>query len=165
MFRTQYNDHDRVISDAGNPEHILYSPVFDKHGNMELVESGRENIYDFIQSHKDSVDIHMILKKFEAGDIDVLSRVQGAYGDFTAMPKTYAEALNAVISAENYFNSLPVDVRAKYDHSFEKFLAGLDKLQDLTGQAQDAAPGGDVSGLVGDSGSPSVPAETETAEV
>lgn len=143
MFKTQYDDHDRVNSNVGNPEHILYSPVFDKDGNMELVESGRENIYDFIQSHKDSVDIHQILRRFEEGDVDALSRRQGIFADFTSMPATYADALNAVIAAQNYFNGLPVDVRAKYDHSFEKFLASLDKdvLSDLdkqTGQIPDA---------------------------
>lgn len=42
------------------------------------------------------------------------------------MPKTYAEMLNTLISAENQFNSLPLEERAKFDHSFEKWLAALD---------------------------------------
>uniref|UniRef100_A0AAU8AW17 Internal scaffolding protein n=1 Tax=Dulem virus 121 TaxID=3145598 RepID=A0AAU8AW17_9VIRU len=127
MFKTQYDSHERFHVNSGDPEKVLYSPVFDKNGVMELVESGRENLYDYIQSFKDSVDIHLILKRYEEGDVSVLSRVQGSYGDFTTMPATYAEALNAMISAENYFNGLPVEVRAKFGHSFQQFLASMDK--------------------------------------
>lgn len=123
MFRTQFDAHDRVHSGHGDPVKILYTPEFDKHGVMNLVESGRENLYDFIQSHADSVDIHVILKRFQDGDASVLSRVQGVYGDFTQMPKTYAEMLNSLIAAENAFNALPVDERAKYGHSFQRWLS------------------------------------------
>lgn len=127
MFRTAHVPHDRVYSCAGSRIRPIYSPVFDKNGVMELEQTGQEDLYEYIQSHKDSVDIHMILKRFEQGDVSVLSRVQGAYGDFTQMPTTYAEALNAMISAENYFNSLPVEARAKFGHSFQQFLALMDK--------------------------------------
>lgn len=131
MFvRTQYDrfiESVRVHSEPGDSVKVLYSPVFDKNGVMELEESGREDLYAYIQSFKDSVDIHQILKRYEDGDPTVLARVQGAYGDFTNMPSTYAEALNAMISAENYFNGLPVEVRAKFGHSFQQFLASMDK--------------------------------------
>lgn len=126
MFRTQFDAHERVHSGHGDPIKILYTPEFDKHGVMNLVESGRENLYDFIQSHAESVDIHVILKRFADGDASVLSRVQGAYGDFTDMPKTYAEMLNSLIAAENAFNALPVEERAKFGHSFQRWLSELD---------------------------------------
>lgn len=125
--RTVFSERRRFHSNLGSPIRILYSPKFDDNGVMSLVESGRENLYDYIQSHKDSCDIHVILDRYQRGDIDALSRVQGVYGDFTTVPKTYADCLNAMISAENYFNGLPVEVRAKFDHSFQKFLASMDK--------------------------------------
>lgn len=124
---TQYDAHARVYSNPGIREKILYGPKFDDHGHMELVETGRENLYDYIQSHKDSVDIKLILDRFARGDTAALSQRQGFYGDFTQMPTTYAEALNAMISAENYFNSLPVETRAQFNHSFQQFLAQMDK--------------------------------------
>lgn len=126
MFRTQFQ-RERVRSKVGSGVKILYAPVFDENGVMDLVESGREDLYAYIQSHKDSCDIHVILKRYSEGDPSVLSKVQGMYGDFTNMPQTYAEALNAIISAENYFNTLPVDVRAKFGHSFQQFLVSMDK--------------------------------------
>lgn len=124
VFTTQYNGR-RVRSNPGSRVHVLYAPVFDKQGHMILEESGSENIYDFIQSHKDSVDINVLLKRFANGETGVLSRAQGAYGDFTQIPGTYAEMLNKLIDGQNYFDSLPVDVRSKFDHSFAQFVASM----------------------------------------
>lgn len=125
-FYTQFNRPARVIANPGNPIKTLYGPKFDKNGVMHLVETGKHNLYDEIQSHADSVDIHVLLQRFAQGDVGVFSRVQGAYGDFTQMPSTFAEALNVMIAAEQYFNGLPVDVRAKFGHDFHQFVASMD---------------------------------------
>ncbi len=122
-FRTQFNFHERVFARPGSRVKPVYSPVYDSNGVLDLEQTGQENLYDYIQSHKDSVDIHKILARFESGDVSALAKVQGMYGDFTDVPKTYAEALNAVISAETTFNGLPVETRAKFNHSFSQFLA------------------------------------------
>lgn len=162
-FRTQYDVHDRVPSQLGSRVKSVYSPVFDKNGVIDLEETGKENLYDYIQSHKDSVDIHKILDRFAQGDVQALSRVQGLSGDFTDMPKTYAEALNAVISAEQTFNSLPVDTRAKFGHSFSQFLAqtGTPAWLSAMGISVDspAAASGDTDRLQGVSNS--VPVKEE----
>lgn len=126
MFLTAYSARPRVRCAPGSRTKVLYSPVFDKKGVMHLSESGVHNLYAEIQSHKDSVDIHVLLKRYAAGEVDVLSRVQGAYGDFTVAPRTFAEALNAMIAAEQYFLSLPVEVRDKYGHDFNRFIASMD---------------------------------------
>ncbi|WGL31250.1 internal scaffolding protein [Dipodfec virus UOA04_Rod_843] len=128
-FLTQYNTlaPNKPVSEPGSPVKTLYGPVFDNNGVMDLQEIGRHNLYDEIQSHADSVDIHVLLKMYERdGDESIFSRIQGAYGDFTSMPKTFAEALNTMIAAEQYFNGLPVETRAKFGHSFSQFLAGMD---------------------------------------
>lgn len=126
-FRNQYDEHIRFQSNVGSRIKDVLAPIFDEKGVMTLEKVGEENLYDYIQSHKDSVDIYTILKRYEAGDQAVLSRVQGMYGDFTQFPSTYAEALNAMTAAETYFNSLPVETRAKFGHSFQQFLASMDK--------------------------------------
>ena len=126
-FATQYRERTRFPSNGGQRERILYQPKFDENGVMDLVEAGREDLYDFIQSHADSVDIHVLLARYQNGDIDALSRVQGAYGDFTNMPTSYAELLNKVNEGQSFFNSLPVDIRAKFNHNFAEFMAGMDK--------------------------------------
>lgn len=121
-FTTQFTKHPRVRANSGSGVKVLYTPRFDEAGNMDLVESGRENLYDFIQSHADSCNIHLILERFARGDVSVLSRTQGSFGDFTDMPGSYAELLNTVISGEQYFMGLPIETRAKFDHSFQKWL-------------------------------------------
>lgn len=122
-FKTQFDSHDRVLTNSGDPERITYGGSYDELGRIVLKETGRENLYDFIQSHADSVNIHLLLKRYQNGEIDVLSRVQGVYGDFTQFPTTYAEALNRMNECEQVFNSLPIEVRAKFDHNFSQFLA------------------------------------------
>lgn len=126
MFKTQYQSHERKRSNPGTSEHILYSPQFDDHGHFELVESGVEDVYDMIQSHKDSTDIHQILRRFNNGDVNALNKVQGVFADVTEMPKTYAEMLNHIIAGKNAFMDLPVETRAKFGHSFERWLAAMD---------------------------------------
>lgn len=139
-FDNRYRSHVRFLSEVGDPVKILYSPEFDKNGVMTLKESGRENLYDFIQSHKDSVDIHKIMQRFEEGDVNALSKVQGQFGDFSQFPKTYAEMLNQVIEGENAFNGLPLEVREKFGFSFQQWLvtAGSDEWKSKMGFVSDS---------------------------
>ena len=123
QFKTQYDARDRIFSDTGSPEHITYAGHYDEKGRVILEESGRENIYDFIQSHAESCDIHVLMKRYQNGDIDALSQKQGFYGDFLDFPKTYAEALNHMNEMERQFMALPVETREKFGNSFTEFLA------------------------------------------
>lgn len=122
-FKTQYDARDRIKSHPGNPIKQLYSGSYNDLGQVELKEDGTEDLYAFIQSFAESTDIHAILKRYQNGEVDVLEKVQGFYGDVTDMPKTYAEALQRISDSEKVFMSLPVEVRAKFGHSFTQFLA------------------------------------------
>jgi hypothetical protein len=122
-FKTQYDARDRVFTDPGSPEHITYAGHYDEKGRVVLEESGRENIYDFIQSHAESCDIHVLMKRYQNGDVEALSQKQGFYGDFLDFPKTYAEALNHMHEMERQFMALPVETREKFGNSFTEFLA------------------------------------------
>lgn len=125
-FANQYRDHKRFLTGVGSREKITYEARYNANGQLELHEKGKEDWYGYIQSHKDSVDIHVLLERFQRGDVDVLNRVQGFYGDITAYPNTFADALNVVHSSQEFFNSLPVEERAKYNHNFSEFLASFD---------------------------------------
>lgn len=125
MFKSLYKPRERVHCCAGDPEKIIYSPFYDDQGRLELESTGVINLYDEIQSHADSVDIHVLLARYANGDPDALNKVQGVFGDFTEMPHTYAELLNNVIHGENAFMALPVEIRAKFNHSFTEFMAGV----------------------------------------
>jgi hypothetical protein len=131
VFSTQFDARDRIISNAGDRLKQLYEARVDSQGHIDLVESGTEDLYDYIQSFKESCDINTIVKRFAAGDTDVLARRQATYGDFTQLPGTYAELLNTVIQGENYFNSLPLETRAKFNHSFREWMASMDNMQEF----------------------------------
>lgn len=122
-FKTQYDARDRISSHPGNPIKQLFSGSYNERGQVELKEDGTEDLYAFIQSFAESTDIHSILQRYQNGEVDVLEKVQGFYGDITEMPHTYAEALQRIADSEKVFMSLPVDVRAKFGHSFSEFLA------------------------------------------
>ncbi len=122
-FKTQYDARDRIKSHPGNPIKQLYAGSYNERGQVELKEDGTEDLYAYIQSFAESTDIHSIMRRFENGEVDVLEKVQGFYGDVTDMPHTYAEALQRIADSEKVFMSLPVDVRAKFNHSFSEFLA------------------------------------------
>lgn len=122
-FNTQYDARDRISTCAGSPVKPLFSGRYNERGQVELTPDGSENIYEYIQSFAESTDIHSILRRYQNGEVDVLSKVQGVYADITEMPQTYAEALQRIADSEKIFMQLPVETRAKFGHSFSEFLA------------------------------------------
>lgn len=99
-------------------------------GTIKVVETGKTNIYEKIQASKDETLVYNILDRFNAGDVSALQQRKGQYGDFTQAPKSLVEAQQALIDAENYFYSLPIEVRKEFNHSVNEFLhsAGNGKL-------------------------------------
>lgn len=128
MFDTQFDrlGVSRETSEPGSGMKDTYKMHVDENGKRELKKSGEYNLYADIQSYKDSVSIDYILTRFVNGDETALSRVQGIYGDFTQMPRTMAELQQRVIDAEHLFDSLPLEIRAQYNHSASEFFAQLD---------------------------------------
>lgn len=111
------------VSNPGSPLHTIYSPKVGKDGVVELVESGVENTDDVIQSFAESTDIRVILSRVANGETELLHQRNGIFGDFTGMPKTYAEALQLHIDANRLFASLPADVREKFGNDENRFFA------------------------------------------
>ena len=113
----------RFFSDPGSPLHVLYAPKVNADGSVDLVESGVENIREYIQSFERSTDLSVILARVGAGETQLLYQRPGSYGDFTQLPSTYAEALQLQIDSNNLFKSLPVEVKNKFDNDPNKFFA------------------------------------------
>lgn len=138
-FRTQFDQHDRHLQPAGNRIHDILSGRFDDSGIFLLDVSGTEDTYAKIQSHAASVDIHVILDRFRRGDLDVLGDPsRSVFADTSEMPRNYAQLLNLVADGERAFMSLPVEERAKFDHSFAQWLMSFDK--QLETEAPASAP-------------------------
>lgn len=128
-FKTQYDPHTSVFEDPGSAYRTTYSSRVDADGEVILEESGSEDLYSYIQSHRDSCDINVLLSRYNNGDVSVLNQRVGSYGDFTQFPKTFADTLNFMIKGEEYFDSLDLDLKRKFDFSFEKFVATMDDME------------------------------------
>lgn len=127
-----YDEHKRVHISSGSPIKIEYQVrLIDN--NMEIVETGKSDLYEYIQSHRDSVDIHKILERCaQVEDYSLLNRMPTKFMDVTDMPDTLAGAYAMVKDAENFFERMPVDIKEKYNNNFVEFISdlGSDKFND-----------------------------------
>lgn len=122
MFRTAYSKHERYYVPNGTTTVKTYEHHINKYGAKKLEETGEENIYDKIQSYAEETKIENLINRVISGDISVL-RPDGQFIDCTKMPKNMAEAQAMIQDMHNVWNGLPIDIRAKYNHSVEEFVA------------------------------------------
>ena len=122
---TQYDARPRFYTSSGNPFVETFTGRYDNNGNLRLVCTGQENLYDKIQAEAAACDMDNILRRFANGDISVLSQSQGVYADVAAAPMHFTDALNMVRSVEDAFGQLPADEREKYDNDWVKYGAAL----------------------------------------
>lgn len=127
MFRTKYNEHERFYTDSGSPIKIEFQlRVVDD--EETLVETGKTNLYEYIQSHADSVDITKILERCALiEDYSYLNRMPAEFMDVSDAPANLAEAYAAVQDAKNFFDRMPINIKESYDNNFIQFLSGLGK--------------------------------------
>lgn len=110
----KYND---VRSCAGHKKRPIWTPHFvdSKLGlaefDIELTLDGDLDIFDSIQELSEFVDIDNIVKRYNNGEIDVLEKVQGFYGDLTTLPVDMRGIYDLNAQGKNLFDSLPSDVR------------------------------------------------------
>ena len=117
------SDPNSFVTCSGDTEHIEYAPKVMSDGSIELVVSGKTNIDEYINAQRDSTDMAYIITQIGLGNKEVLNQKTPNYGDFTEMPKTFAEALQLKIDAEEAFYDLPLDVRNKFENDFNRFFA------------------------------------------
>lgn len=133
----------RCYCDHGTREKKDYMPVYDKAGVWHLEEKKGHKVQTYleIQSYADECDINVIMARYRNGETDVLSQIQGVYGDFSNVPTNYAEILNDTIKMEQIFLSLAPEVREKFNNSVEQFGAslGTKEWQDVMFPTQAAA--------------------------
>lgn len=110
----KYND---TRSCSGTRMRRIWTPHFvdSKLGlaeyEIDLSEDGEIDIFDAIQELADYVDIDNIVQRYNNGDIDVLEKVQGFYGDLTTLPIDLRGIYDLNAHGKRLFDSLPADVR------------------------------------------------------
>ena len=125
-FKTWRNGRFRSPSNTGDRVKITYTAKYADDGTLDLIATGKEDLYDYIQSFADSCDINTILKRFENGEVDVLNRVEGFFFDVSEVPANMADLLNKLNHAESEFDKMPVEFKEKYGYDFARFLCSFD---------------------------------------
>lgn len=77
------------------------------------------------QHFKEECDINTILQKFSITGILPEAPLSPRYGDFSGI-SDYHTALNRVIAAQDEFEALPAQIRARFDNDPAKLIEFLD---------------------------------------
>lgn len=152
-FFSRLNRPETIPHPVGDGTVPIYEE-FVEDGHRVLKETGRDNLFDYVQASKDECDIYNILARYQRGDVDVLNRRQGQYLDVVGLPTNMAEAHQLMIDVERKFNSLDPEIRKKFDNSVDVFVdkvahsdeAGLRDLFGIPAENTDVKDGdGDVA--------------------
>lgn len=124
MFNTQYNRL-RVISNAGDRKRIVKAGVLNNKKQIVVKEKGHEDLYAYINSFADSVNIHVLLARFANGDKEALLQRAGAFIDISALPTNINEFVELYHNGESYFNSLPIEIKEKFNNNMTEFISKI----------------------------------------
>lgn len=116
----------KFVSNPGNPMHKVQHGEVKEDGTIRLVVDRLEDTNKIIDSYRASTDIHNIIARIQAGNIELLNQKQGFFGDVSELPKTYAEMLDLIHKGEEFFNKLPAKVKEEYNNDFNQFFADFD---------------------------------------
>lgn len=101
-----------------------YKLTFNDDGTKELVVVGKIDVYEMIQSHKDSVDVHAIIERCAVtGDLSELYKRKGFFADLADFPTNYAEVLKNTAEAEYLWKKLPSEIKEKFNNDVSQFYA------------------------------------------
>ena len=148
--RTQFDEHERYITEPGNRFLQQYQEEIGKDGQIKIVKTNLMNIYEIIQSHLEETKIENILHAVAMGDLSALQQREAVYCDATTMPKTLMEAQNLVIKAKAEFEKMPIEVRKLFNNSPEQYVSEmgtkefLDKMAPYNNQMKEIQESGSM---------------------
>ena len=98
----------------------------EKTGKMETKITDKIDVYEKIQSHKDSQLLESIIKRYEI-DIDKnqVKEIHEDIIDMTAMPETMTEAYSMIKQVENEFNERPAEIKRAFNNNVGEYVAGI----------------------------------------
>lgn len=118
-FYTAYGEKRKTVPCCcGNRMEPHFVERYDEKGHPYLVKDGETDTYAIIQSHKEECDIMSMLTRYAAGDTSVM-RPDAKYIDTSELPTTVHEYFNLMNAQREKFNALPVEIKQKFENSFE----------------------------------------------
>lgn len=123
-FRSAYSGQVRHTSLTGNGHEPEYEYQL-KDTGRELVKTGEKDVYALIQSRLDETKIENIIKRVTY-DPEALGNQNwqnsGAFVDISEVPTSYHEWYGRIKDAEDEFEKLPVEVKAKWGYDVETYV-------------------------------------------
>lgn len=123
-FYTAYDRRPSYGVPVGDRKRNRYKKTFDEHGAPKLVVVEVYDQQDEIESFKDSTDISLILRRYEAGDPSALMQREGVYLNTLGMPSDIHQANKLLGSAREAYRTLDPELKKEYP-SFESFVAAF----------------------------------------
>lgn len=120
-FRTAYSGQVRHNTNPGRAMQNEYGYVIDKFGRKILIKTGETNQYETIQEALEETKIENILQRASIGDMSVF-RPDGIYEDLTQLPTNLIEARRAMQNLENLWETIPQEIKNKYNNNLEEFI-------------------------------------------
>lgn len=112
-------------TEPGSPYEWTWKEHYDEKGVLSIVHDKQKNVQEEIQSHAESVDLHVLIARYENGDLGALNQKEPTFADIIEVPNSYADVMNMRATTKRYFYDLPVEIRAQFNHDFDQFAAQL----------------------------------------
>ena len=119
-----YCQEEKFVSQPGDRYRSIFTSQIMDDGTIELVLTGVEDLQEIYNSQRDNCDVSILAERFLAGDESALHRGNPVFLDLLGMPKTLMEAYQLHQRATDAFESLPAEIRQKFNNNFGEFLAG-----------------------------------------
>lgn len=136
-FFSRTNRPAAVVPPIGDGTVPKYEEFFEN-GEYVLKESGRDNLFEFVQASKDETQIYNIIARYQRGDVNALHQRVGQYMDVVGMPTNLLEAQRVMHDVQRKFDNLAPDIKSKFDNDVNVFVdvvshATPDKLREFFG--------------------------------
>ena len=126
-MRKVYNWQNRPKGEpsvTGNGKEPEYAYRIDEDGVRTLEKVGEVNVYAQIQTYLEETKIENIIKRatYDPTVIGSQEWMDKESTDITNIPKNYHEWKKMINKAEESFNALPAELKAKFDNNVEKYV-------------------------------------------
>lgn len=113
----------RAATPIGSRELPTYGIRLDERGSKVVYETGKKDIYEFIQSSLEETKISNIIRRAVGGDPTALAAVRGQYLDVSAVPTNLMDFQNLMLRVQREFAQLSAAQREKFDNSVDRYAA------------------------------------------
>lgn len=118
-------DRHRVSTCPGEEIQNVYGTEYNKNKQLTVVKKGQKDTRAYINSFADSVDIHVLLQRFAAGDKEALLQREGAYLDISSLPTNINDFIDLARKAEDTFNALPIETKKEFNNNLVEFMSTI----------------------------------------